>query len=97
MKDFDRVADNEITQAYQTIVKTVISEDPRFAEKQAKSIQEEFPLGCKVFFLGEHGYGVAAQINGNVGSLTIMLAVCRLHSRAVLTLNGASPVLSFGE
>jgi 5'-3' exoribonuclease 1 len=76
LKDFDRSPEKEIFHAFQTIITTVVSEDPRFAEKRAPSLKEEFPVGSKVFFLGEHGYGVAAQVT-EVGkaSLTIMLAV----------------------
>ncbi|EMD33893.1 hypothetical protein CERSUDRAFT_55746 [Gelatoporia subvermispora B] len=44
-------------------------------EKEAPPLSEEFPDGTKVFFLGEHAYGVAAQIAGTTEStLSIILA-----------------------
>ena len=76
VKDFDPDPENEIVQAFQTVVTAVMSEDSRFAEKKAISLKEEFPVGSKAFFLGEHGYGVPAQVTNVVkGTLTIMLAV----------------------
>ena len=42
---------------------TSASEDPRYAERPAPPLSEEFPEGSKIFFLGEHAYGVAAQVN----------------------------------
>ena len=41
----------------------VASEDLRFAAKEAPPLSEEFPEGIKIFFLGEHAYGVAAQVS----------------------------------
>ncbi|EPQ52785.1 hypothetical protein GLOTRDRAFT_46679 [Gloeophyllum trabeum ATCC 11539] len=44
-------------------------------EKEAPPLSEEFPEGSKVFFLGEHAYGVAAQITGTTqDSLSVVLA-----------------------
>jgi hypothetical protein len=76
VKDFDPTPEKELYQALQTIVNEVHSEDPRFLEKRALSLKEEFPIGSKVFFLGEHGYGVAAQVTElERNCLTVMLAV----------------------
>lgn len=54
----------------------VASEDPRFSERAAPSLSEEFPEGSKVFFLGEHAYGVAAQVQSTTETtLSVILAV----------------------
>ncbi|TFK49939.1 hypothetical protein OE88DRAFT_1752007 [Heliocybe sulcata] len=74
VKDFEG-ADKEVEQALQMSVSEVMSEDVRFMEKEAPPLSEEFPEGSKVFFLGEHAYGVAAQITGTTqDSLSVVLA-----------------------
>jgi hypothetical protein len=68
--------EKETDQAIQTSVGEVISEDPRFIEKDAPLLRDEFPPGSKVFFLGEHAYGVAAQVSETASStLSVVLAV----------------------
>ena len=58
------------------IVADVHSEDPRFMEKEPPPLSEEFPVDSKVFFLGEHAYGVAAQISATTtDTLSVVLAV----------------------
>ena len=66
----------EMEQAVQMTITSVTSEDPRYVERMPPPLREEFPVGTKVFFLGEHAYGTAAQISGatDVG-LSIILAV----------------------
>lgn len=60
-------------------VTEVTSEDSRFQEREAPPLSEEFPDGSKVFFLGEHAYGVAAQVSEtSKDSLSIVLAVSSL-------------------
>lgn len=46
--------DKETKQAIQMAVTTVASEDPRYVERMPPPLSEEFPVGTKVFFLGEH-------------------------------------------
>ena len=59
----------------------VISEDPRFIEKDAPPLHEEFPAGTKVFFLGDHAYGVAAQVVETAETtMSVMLAESRSTS-----------------
>lgn len=54
----------------------VISEDPRYLEREAPPLSEEFPDGSKIFFLGEHAYGVAAQVSATTNTtLSVILAV----------------------
>jgi 5'-3' exoribonuclease 1 len=53
-----------------------MSEDPRFVEREPPPLAEEFPEGTKVFFLGEHAYGAAAQVSATVDTtLSVVLAV----------------------
>ena len=57
-------------------VASVTSEDPRYMEREPPPLSEEFPDGTRVFFLGEHAYGVAAQVSGTTkDSLSVILAV----------------------
>ena len=66
----------EYEQALQMTISEVISEDPRFIEKEPPPISEEFEINSKVFFLGDHAYGVAAQVSETTAtSLSVMLAV----------------------
>ena len=75
VKDYEGPA-KEVEQAVQMAVSAVSSEDPRFLEKEAPPLSEEFPEGSKVFFLGEHAYGVAAQVSATAeDSLSVVLAV----------------------
>ncbi|ESK84121.1 5 -3 exoribonuclease [Moniliophthora roreri MCA 2997] len=62
IKDYEG-QDKETEQALQLCVTSVMSEDPRFLERPAPPLAEEFPEGSKIFFLGEHAYGVAAQVS----------------------------------
>jgi 5'-3' exoribonuclease 1 len=57
------------------VISEVASEDPRFLEKDAPPLSEEFPDGTNIFFLGEHAYGVAAQVSSTTDSaLSVVLA-----------------------
>lgn len=75
VKDYEG-QDKEVEQAVQMVVPEVYSEDPRFVEKEPPPLSEEFPVDSKVFFLGEHAYGVAAQISDTTtDTLSVILAV----------------------
>jgi 5'-3' exonuclease len=68
--------DKETEQAAQLTITSVASEDPRYLERVPPPLSEEFPIGTKVFFLGEHAYGTAAQISGATDkTLSVILAV----------------------
>ena len=83
VKDYEE-AEHEVEQALQMAVSEVSSEDPRFLERAPPPLSEEFPQGSKVFFLGEHAYGVAAQVSETTETaLSIILAV-RVRSRRLL-------------
>ncbi|KAH7926368.1 hypothetical protein BV22DRAFT_1009198 [Leucogyrophana mollusca] len=74
VKDYEG-PDKETEQAVQMVISEVASEDPRFLEKDAPPLSEEFPEGSKIFFLGEHAYGVAAQVSAtNDHTLSVVLA-----------------------
>ena len=68
----------------------VVSEDPRFMEREAPPLSEEFPDGSKIFFLGEHAYGVAAQVSTTTEStLSVILAVSNFTAQFLC------PILNF--
>ncbi|PPQ66718.1 hypothetical protein CVT24_008819 [Panaeolus cyanescens] len=74
VKDYEG-PDKEIEQAVQMSVTQVASEDPRYLERPAPPLSEEFPEGSKIFFLGEHAYGVAAQVSATTETtLSVILA-----------------------
>lgn len=56
----------------QLIVPTVKSSDPRFEETDPLPIDQEFPIGSSVVFLGKMGYGTPATVVGTEnGTLAI--------------------------
>jgi 5'-3' exoribonuclease 1 len=56
----------------------IASEDPRFVEKEALPLSEEFPEGSGVFFLGERAYGVAAQVSTTTDKTRSVIPAVRL-------------------
>ena len=81
VKDWDD-ADKETDLPLQMVVQKVNFEDPRFMEQAAPSLAVEFPQGSKVFFLGEHAYGVVAQVEDvENNALVVTLAVSRHFTR----------------
>lgn len=75
IKDYDD-PDKESDHAVQMTLTNVASEDPRYAERPAPSLSEEFPEGKRVFFLGDHAYGTAAQVSAtDEKTLSVILAV----------------------
>ena len=74
VKDYEDPS-KELELALQLAVPQVESEDPRYIERGAPSLAEEFPEGSKVFFLGEHAYGFAARVAATTAeSLSFVLA-----------------------
>lgn len=53
--------DKEVEQAVQMSLLEVALEDPRFTENGA-ALSEDFRICSRIFFLGKHVYGVAAQV-----------------------------------
>jgi 5'-3' exoribonuclease 1 len=79
VKDYED-PDHETEHALQVTLSDVTSEDPRFLERGAPPLSEEFPEGTKIFFLGEHAYGVAAQVSATTETtLSVILAVRHTH------------------
>jgi 5'-3' exoribonuclease 1 len=65
IKEYAVIPGMEHDFASQVIVDQVISEDQRFLEKAAVPIEEEFPPGCRAFFLGEFNYGRPLEVVGH--------------------------------
>lgn len=68
VKEYAHIEGIETDYASQTVVEEVASEDPRFLEKAALSIEEEFPIGSRAFFLGEFNYGRPLQVVGHTAN-----------------------------
>ena len=68
VKQYAHIEGIETDYAAQTVVKQVVSEDPRFLEKAALPIEEEFPIGSRAFFLGEFNYGRPLQVVGHTAN-----------------------------
>lgn len=64
IKEYAVIPGMETEFASQVVVDEVVSEDQRFLEKAAVSIEEEFPEGSKAFFLGDLHYGRPLTIAG---------------------------------
>jgi 5'-3' exonuclease len=70
----------ETEQAVQLSLMTVGSEDPRFVEQPAAPLNEEYPVGSNVFFLGEHTYGTPSLVKDttdNKASLMVVVSLFR--------------------
>lgn len=65
VKEYAHIPGMEVEYASQVIVDEVFSEDQRFLEKAAVSIEEEFPEGSRAFFLGEFNYGRPLEITSH--------------------------------
>ncbi|PBP23391.1 exonuclease II Exo2 [Diplocarpon rosae] len=65
IKEYGTIPGLETDFASQVVVDEVISEDQRFIERAALSIEEEFPTGSRAFFLGEFNYGRPAEVIGH--------------------------------
>ncbi|KAM6490715.1 exonuclease II [Amanita muscaria] len=75
VKDYEG-QNKEVEEAVQMCLSKVASEDSRFMEREAPPLADEFPEGTRLFFLGEHAYGVAAQVSAtNETNLSVMLAI----------------------
>jgi 5'-3' exoribonuclease 1 len=67
----------ELEQAVQTVVMDRVQQDTRYMERPARPVEEEYPIGEKVFFLGDRFFGCPATIYGYQDQkLTIQVAVC---------------------
>jgi 5'-3' exonuclease len=58
------------------VISEVASEDSRFLEREPSPFSEEFPDGCKIFFLRDYAYSVAAQVASTTNhNLSVILVV----------------------
>lgn len=106
IKEFADIPGQETDYALQLIVDRVTSEDERFIERDALSIEDEFPEGSKAFFLGEFNYGRPVQITGHEdGKVNGMLAAVkgkepefgRLHSKQAEALSPYTPSFAIAK
>ena len=75
VKDYEG-QDKELEHAVQMTLAEVESEDSRYEERKAPPLSEEFPNNSKIYFLGEHAYGIAAQVvTTTETTLSVVLAV----------------------
>ncbi|KAI1414224.1 exoribonuclease 1 [Hypoxylon sp. FL1857] len=65
IKEYGPIPGMETDYAAQVIVDEVVSEDERFIERAAPPFEEEFPVGSRVFFLGDYAYGRPLEICGH--------------------------------
>lgn len=64
VKEYVNPAQEELI-PIQTVVVKVANPDPRYIEKPPPPVQEEFPVGSHVFFLGNMYYGSLATVVGH--------------------------------
>lgn len=63
VKDFGS-GDEENAYAVQTLVENVLNEDDRYKERDALPLEQEYPIGSQVTFLGATGYGNPVTVKG---------------------------------
>jgi 5'-3' exoribonuclease 1 len=75
VKDYEG-PDKEVRMAWQMTVSQVTFEDERYIEQPAPPVEDEFPEGERVIYVGQQAYGTAAQVvrSGN-NTLDVSLAV----------------------
>ena len=82
VKEYNRKEQKELVMA-QLTVSDADYQDDRFVEKPARSIQEDFPVGTSVFFLGGKFYGCGAQVVDHKDEMmTIRLALPDAHAKS---------------
>ncbi|CAN8095854.1 unnamed protein product [Discula destructiva] len=78
LKEYGEISGMRDFYAAQTIVNDVVNEDERFLEKAAQPLQEEFPVGCQAFYLGDFNYGRPLVVTGYAGpKLEISVSVMK--------------------
>ncbi|KAI8933157.1 hypothetical protein NX059_009798 [Plenodomus lindquistii] len=82
IKEYGAVPGLQSDYATQTIVDEVVSADPRFLEREALPIEEEFPEGARAFYLGDYAYGRPLQVTGHAdGKANIIVAKLKKPER----------------
>ncbi|CAE6424286.1 unnamed protein product [Rhizoctonia solani] len=72
----------ETEQAVQISLMEVRSEDPRYIEQPAAPLEQEYPVGTNVFFLGEHTYGTPALVKAVADQKASLMIVYNPEERA---------------
>jgi 5'-3' exoribonuclease 1 len=76
--------------ALQIMVENVQYEDDRFVEKPPPPIEQDFHIGCSVFYLDSANYGIPAEVTGHTGN--------KAHIRLLLpseqVISESSPVIT---
>jgi 5'-3' exoribonuclease 1 len=76
LKEYGHIPGTETDYAPQIIVDEVYSEDPRFLERAALPVEEEFPVGSKAFFLGDFAYGRPLEVVSHEnGKMSVWVSV----------------------
>jgi 5'-3' exoribonuclease 1 len=76
LKEYGHIPGTETDFAPQIIVDSVFSEDPRFLERAALPVEEEFPVGSKAFFLGDFAYGRPLEVVSHEdGKMSVWVSV----------------------
>ncbi|CCE64261.1 hypothetical protein TPHA_0H00510 [Tetrapisispora phaffii CBS 4417] len=70
----------------QLMVDSIINVDKRFVEKPPQPIDQEFPEGSKVVFLGDYAYGGTATIDGYSSGSRLKLSVEKRSIRSEPTI-----------
>jgi 5'-3' exoribonuclease 1 len=70
VKEFAEMPGLETVHAAQLVVENVVSEDTRFIEQAALSIEEDFPVNTNAFFLGDFAYGRPVCVVGHQSGRT---------------------------
>ncbi|CAI7624593.1 unnamed protein product [Penicillium bialowiezense] len=65
IKEFADMPGQETDYALQVVVDEVKNPDQRFIEREAVSIEEDFPEGSRAFFLGDFNYGRPVHVGGH--------------------------------
>ena len=78
IKDFELDGAPEQDYLAQTIVQQVVQADARYAEREALDVSIDFPVGTRVFFLGEYNYGRPARVTDHTdGKINIVIAALK--------------------
>lgn len=65
----------------QTIVESVTNQDERFAIKPPMPVDQEFPLGSPVVFMGAFAYGCPATVVGYTGDDKLNIQISKIQSQ----------------
>ena len=75
MKDY-KDPEKEKEHPVQICLSELVSEDPQCFKCDMSPLSEKFPEDSKIYFLGEHVYGVAAVLSVTIKtSLSMILAI----------------------